>query len=78
MSNAINDLFTDDQYCYDEINRIRGEVFCKIGATQAQWKAAFDTLAKMYLHCSENLKTTVLSQIHEGQTREIMVAFALD
>jgi hypothetical protein len=73
MNCAITKLFEDEQYCIDEIQRIRQTLGDKRTATKEAFEAAISTLGFMLIHCPEDFRWQVESQLHETTRRQVML-----
>lgn len=74
-NNSIKDLFSDSNYCKDEMVRIRkGWGLKDFYKSQDKIDAARTTLGFMYLYCKdENLLIAIEAMLNELSQREILV-----
>ena len=68
MTKEIKDLFSDKQYCLDEICRIRHALSDK-AATRETFEKAIETLIYMMLYCPEDIQGNVQAQLSETELR---------
>lgn len=72
MGFPVQEVFSDRQYCIDEMHRIRETWGSWATFTPEAIKAARTSLGFMLLYCPENLRDFVLSMVDELGRREIL------
>lgn len=73
MSDAIADVFSDRQYCIDEMLRIHDTWGSRSKFTREAIEAARISLGFMALYCPDDLRDMVMATIDELGRRELYV-----
>lgn len=73
MSNVIADVFSDRQYCIDEMLRIRDTWGSRSTFTREAIEAARISLGFMVIYCPDSLRDMVMATIDELGRRELYV-----
>ncbi len=69
MSDSLSELFKSDEYCAQEICRVRESIGVRT-ATLKTFEAAHSALAFMLLNCNENMRAVVTGQLMETTIRQ--------
>lgn len=73
MGNAIAEVFSDRQYCIDEMLRIRDTWGSRSTFTREAIEAARISLGFMALYCPDGLRDVVMATLDELGRRELYV-----